>query len=246
MLMVHVAELNLTLSNSLGHGIFMLMDILASEESSPFIDVDYLWIEAGESEVITATTVTRINNIIRRYELCYLSLKDVTMCMWRAFCLISGRTPDIDLYQLPRTRFGHGDVESVTMELGVWHNFTLLEPKLFFDWYLASLAAVPPDSNLREITLSLQLLARLEATDLGSQGVWGILDSALSGANLQLDALIIGVNVLPPISPTDTKTRGLMKALQTWLMETCFPKVTDRYLENKKVTAEGARTSSRF
>ncbi|KAF9018726.1 hypothetical protein BDZ89DRAFT_1073564, partial [Hymenopellis radicata] len=93
-----VTHLDLILSKSLGCGTLMLMDFLASEEWSPFIDVDNLRIYAGES-AITATTVLRINNLIRRH---FTDFEDVA------------GTP---LYL--------GGVESVKMDLDICEDFAL-------------------------------------------------------------------------------------------------------------------------
>ncbi|KAF9018404.1 hypothetical protein BDZ89DRAFT_350584 [Hymenopellis radicata] len=219
-----VSDLELTLSKSLGCGILMLMDFLASDEWSPFIDVDNLQIFAGGS-AMTATTVIRINNLIRRYELSFLWLDDFT-----------------NFEDATGTPLHLGGVKCSEMDFSILEGFVFDElDEDRFEWYVESLAAVPPNSRLRQLTLRLTILVPLEAKDLGSQGVWGILDSALSGNNLQLATLIIDVS--PTISPTCSKTRGLKELLETWLMKTCFPKVAAKYSRQNKETAGEKKTS---
>ncbi|KAF9018744.1 hypothetical protein BDZ89DRAFT_1044307 [Hymenopellis radicata] len=224
-----VTVLELKLSNS---GMLMLMDFLASDEWSPLESVHDL--EIFSEDAITATTVIRINNLIRRYEpVSYLDLNFFSHQFEDAI-----GTP---LYL--------GGVERTVMGFKIHTDFTLFKlDEDCFDWHVESLAAVPPNSKLRELTLDLSQLVLLEAGDFnfkGSQGVWGKLDAALSGDNLQFEALVIDVYLEP--SP-NARTPGLAR-LRTWLMEICFPKVTAKYFScNSKPEpeeeTEGRETSA--
>lgn len=88
--------------------------------------------------------------------------------------------------------------------------------------------------------MQLVVLVPLNEKDLGSQGVWGKLDAALSGENLQLETLALDVFLQSPSN--GAKTVGLAQ-LQTWLMEVCFPQVTTKYFRCKK-EAKGGREMS--
>ncbi|KAF9018740.1 hypothetical protein BDZ89DRAFT_338144 [Hymenopellis radicata] len=211
-----VTYLELKLSNS---GMLMLMDFLASDEWSPLKSVHGL--EIFSEDAITATTVIRINNLIRRYEpVSYLGLN-----------FFSNEFEDAIGTPLYLAGIEHGGVR-----LRLHNCFTLFElDKDLFEWYIESFAAVPPNSSLREFCLELAVLVPLEARDLGSQGVWRRLDSALSGDNLQLETLIIDVYLKP--SPNGARTPGLPQ-LQTWLMEICFPEVTAKYFRCNKESEE--------
>ncbi|KAF8867701.1 hypothetical protein CPB85DRAFT_1370144, partial [Mucidula mucida] len=214
-----VKELELTFSETLGCGIFMLMDLLASKEWSPFIDLDYLRINAGESDAMTVASVTRINNLISRYNPSALWLHQFT-----------------DFEIVIDTPLNFGGIESVKMELNVCNDFTIVGlDEDHFEWYLKSLAAVPRDSRLREISLLLHILVPLEAKDLGSQGVLGRLDSALCGDNIQLEKLDIYIS--PTSTPSDSKTCGV-KEISRWLMGTCLPTITTRHRKNNTLTLE--------
>lgn len=81
----YVDILKLTLSRAHVSGMLILMDILASREWSPFACVDLLEISVGDSScsTMTATLVKRLNNLIHRYELSYLSFDLFTVCTWR-------------------------------------------------------------------------------------------------------------------------------------------------------------------
>ncbi|KAF9018759.1 hypothetical protein BDZ89DRAFT_1073614 [Hymenopellis radicata] len=193
----YATTLQLKLSNSLECGMLMLMDFLASYEWSPLDCVYDLVIFSDDA--ITATTVKRINDLIRRYEpVSYL-----------------------------RLNFFSNEFEDAIGTPLIRKDFTLFErDEDQFKWYVESLTAVLPNSNLREFTLELHVRVPLKVRDLGSQGVWGRLDSALSGDNLELETLIID-------------TPGLAQ-LQTWLMEICFPEVTAKYFRcNKEERKEG-------
>ncbi len=118
--------------------------------------------------------------------------------------------------------------------------FSLIKyDKNYFDWYVESLAAVPPNSRLRAFALELHVQVPLEARNLGSQGVWGILDEVLSSENLQLDTLTIHVLLKP--SPNGARTPALVQKLQAWLTEICFPKVVEDKIRLKQLYIELAR-----
>ncbi|KAF8992966.1 hypothetical protein BDZ89DRAFT_1085952 [Hymenopellis radicata] len=217
-----VTYLELKLSNS---GMLMLMDFLASDEWSPLESVHDL--EIFSDDAMTATTVIRINTLIRRYEpVSYLGLNFFSNEFEDAI-----GTP---LYL--------GGLERTVMAFSIHKDFTLFEfDEDCFNWHVESLVAVPPNSTLRELTLELHVCVPLKARDLGSQGVWGILDAALSGNNLQFETLIIGVYLEP--SPNGGRTPGLAQ-LQTWLMEICFPEVTAKYFSCDKEETEGREMSA--
>ncbi len=130
----------------------------------------------------------------------------------------------------------------MTMDLSIREDFTLSEhDEDRFNWYIESWADVPPNSRLQEIIIILDVLIPFDSTDLGSQGVWGVLVSVLSGDNLQLSTFAIDLNLDPLFFPSDAKE---LKELEMWLMETCLPKVTARCSRNNKETGEEKRTNS--
>ncbi|KAF8997686.1 hypothetical protein BDZ89DRAFT_1083517 [Hymenopellis radicata] len=222
---VYATTLQLHLSNSLECGMLMLMDLLASYEWSP-LDCVYN-LEIFSEDAITATTVIRINTLIRRYEpVSYLGLNFFSNEFEDAI-----GTP---LYL--------GGLERTVMGFRIRKDFTLFElDEDCFEWHIESLTAVPPNSELRELTLGLSQLVPLEAVDFkGSQGIWRRLDGVLSGDNLQFETLIIDVYLKP--SPNGARTPGLAQ-LQTWLMEICFPKVTAKYFSCNKEETEGREMS---
>ncbi len=92
-----VSELELTLSESHGCVMLMLMDFLASTKWSPLEDVSILQIYAGGS-AMTETTVIRINNLVRRYGLSFLWLDGFTDCMRRSSLLWFPSSSDIFLH----------------------------------------------------------------------------------------------------------------------------------------------------
>ncbi|KAF9035028.1 hypothetical protein BDZ89DRAFT_1110941 [Hymenopellis radicata] len=222
-----ITDLELTLSESLGCGILMLMDFLASHEWSPLVYVNCLQI-SGRGSAMTATTVIRINNLIRRYKLSFLWLNGFTNFQ---------ETIGTPLYL--------GGVENTEMDLSLREDFRLFGLDEYrFNWYIESLAAVPPNSRLRELTLHIDMPVPLEARDLRSQGFWGILDSALSGDNLQLDTLTVDVDVsLTRPSQNSARTPEVAQ-LQTWFMEICFPELTAKYFRYNKEEAKGKMKST--
>ncbi|KAF9018734.1 hypothetical protein BDZ89DRAFT_1073578 [Hymenopellis radicata] len=222
-----VSELALKLSKSRGCGMLMLLDFLASDYWSPLEYVHTVHVYSEDS--MTATTVIRINNLIRRYKLSYLGLNFFTNQFEDAI----------------GTPLNLGGLKRAVMGFRIRNDFTLFElDEDRFDWHVKSLVAVPPNSRLRKLTLELAQLVPLEAGDFkGSQGVWGRLDSALSGENLQLKTLIIDVFLEPS---SNARTPRLVQ-LQTWLTEICFPEVTAKYFRcNMEETEEREMSALRL
>ncbi|KAF8997690.1 hypothetical protein BDZ89DRAFT_1122348 [Hymenopellis radicata] len=205
---VGVTDLELTLSEAPGCGMLMLMDLLASAKWSPVMSVNTLQIWGS---TMTATTVIRINNLIRRYE---TTLDTLWLNEFRDFEDAIG-TP---LYL--------AGIPGLQIDLTVYETLEIADDDEF-DWYVESLAAVPPNSRLQEVRLHLTIdLPREEISDLQTPVFWEELDTVLCGDNLELDSVTF--QVAPTSWSADFTTRGA-EELRTWLREMCFPKVTAKY-----------------